>query len=140
MSTKGRTKEYKDERDRSLLEAYHKTLAETAYPIKLSNVYEEVVKQPSPQFWISSEQAIKIISDIKRGVKDLSTMRHEYASMITTIMERMEQIRENNPELSDKLLVERVIYDQAPCYFITPKSAKTLIHRFLRRCRGKAKE
>ncbi|MFI3240703.1 MAG: hypothetical protein R3Y22_09010 [Bacteroidales bacterium] len=132
MSTKGRIKENRDERDRNLLDAYYKTLSETPFPIDMKKVYAETVRQSSPQFWISSEQALKIISDIKRGVKKISSMRSEYAKMITTIMERMDKLKESNPELSNKIRAEKVIYSKAPSYYITPKSAKTIIHRIRR--------
>lgn len=132
MSTKGRIKEHRDERDRNLLQAYYKTLSVTPFPVNMKKVYEETVNQPSPQFWISSEQALKIISDIKRGVKKISSMRSEYAKMITLIMERMEELKKSNPKLSNKLRAEQVIYSKAPSYYITPKSAKTILHRIRR--------
>lgn len=59
--------EYRSERDRDLLNAYRRQIAQSSGPIQLREVMYQVVNSPSSRFWVSPERAMRVISSMDHG-------------------------------------------------------------------------
>lgn len=130
MSTKGRKYESIDERNQCLWEAYKLVLHRAPAPLKTSDIYRMAVNMPCPQFWISSEQAAKIISAIERRRINIDSLSVTRKDMIEMIMYRVGEMRKESPGMPLRQCIEEVVYSPAPRFFLTPKSAKTILHRY----------
>lgn len=137
MSTKGRKYESIDERNQCLWEAYKIVIRQAPAPVKTSDIYLAAVNMPCPQFWISSEQAAKIISAIERRRISIDTMSVTRKDMIEVIMNRVAELKRDCPRMPLRECIEEVVYSPAPRFFLTPKSAKTILHRYRKQFRNK---
>lgn len=105
-------------------------ISRAAAPLKTPEIYRAVVNMPCPQFWISSEQAAKIISAVERrriGIDSLSVTRRD---MLKEIIRRVKNLQRESPRMSRRECIEEVVYSPAPRFYLTPQSAKTILHRY----------
>ena len=129
MGKKGRQFEYKEERDRDLIEVYRTIYANAPITAKLHQVLQKTVASPSKRFWVSPERAFKVIGDIRSG-KNLDNMNTNKRLMFFEIEKRVSEVQKteahNNLGLYDIICI--VIEQPAPCFYMTPESAKVIIH------------
>ena len=65
--------EYSKERMDDLMRAYDEYIASYGY-IRMSELYNTIVNQPSARFWVSDIRAALVVSAIMRGEADLDSM------------------------------------------------------------------
>ena len=130
MKHKGSCCEFRQERDSDLLNVYRSLLNETSYPINHPEILQKLVNHPSKKFWVSSERATIIISEMIKG-RDLSGMHPTRIEMFTEILKRVIKYREEHEEttLSLFLIVEEIINQEAPKFYLTTGSAKIILHK-----------
>ncbi len=115
----------KSDRDRDLYEAFKVQLDKARYPFLLTDVLEATVKSPAPRFYMSARRALEIITDIRGG--NPPPMSDNKERMVRDIMTRLEVAENDNPGTSTKHLLEAILDQPAPEFYLKPTSAKTIL-------------
>ena len=127
MKPVGSKFEYEEERNKDLMSVYHKLLS--SHPtIRLREIMVELVNTPSKRFWVSEERASIVISAMMRGVNQdsLSPMKKE---MFTEIYRRVLEARKERTTAPLSDIIFDVVRQPAPKFYLTPGSAKVIVHR-----------
>lgn len=127
MKPVGSRFEYTEERDKDLIRAYREQIA-LCRTIHLPELLERTVNSPSSRFWVSEGRAAIVISEMIRGDK-LEKMNSMKREMFLEIYGRVLNLQSELPTLSIAELVWKVINQPAPKFYITPGSAKVIIHK-----------
>ena len=107
------------------MRAYHELIKSAQY-ILMPEIYRKVVNMPSRRFWISEGRAAIVISAMMKGdtLENMGPLKRE---MYNEIYSRVIKLREKKPDLPIIQLVEMVVEQPAPKFYLTPGSAKVLI-------------
>lgn len=127
MKKKGTISQLKHERDEDLMRVYLQELSGRPH-ILLPDVLRAVVSSPSKRFWVTSERASIVIYNMMKGDK-LENMRPLKRKMFREIYRRVMKLKKNYPQLSISILTEQAVSQPAPEFYITWKSAKTILSR-----------
>ena len=128
MKRQGSKFEYEAERNKELLKAYCSQV-EICSEIRLDEILSRVVNTPCSRFWVSDERASIVMSGIERGTANLDSMIESRKEMFLEIYDRVKALRINNPTMSLSELTKEVVKQPAPRFYLTAKSARTIIHR-----------
>lgn len=128
MKRQGSKFEYEAERNKELLKAYCSQV-EICSEIRLDEILSRVVNTPCSRFWVSDERASIVMSGIERGTANLDSMIESRKEMFLEIYDRVKALRINNPTMSLSELTNEVVKQPAPRFYLTAKSARTIIHR-----------
>lgn len=107
------------------MRAYHELIKSAQY-ILMPEIYRKVVDMPTRRFWISESRAAIVISAMMKGdtLENMGPLKRE---MYNEIYSRVIKLREKKPDLPIIQLVEMVVEQPAPKFYLTPGSAKVLI-------------
>ena len=127
MKPVGSKFEYEEERNDNLMSVYHNLISNCA-TIRMRELMVELVNSPSARFWVSEERASIVISSMMRGcsLDEMSGMKRE---MFTEIYRRVMEMQKAYPGISMPEAIFRVIRQPAPKFYLTPGSAKVIIHK-----------
>lgn len=125
MKNFGSKSEYHRERTRDLLRAYFRYL-EACKHVSMPDVFRCVVDMPAARFWVSASRAAVVVASIIRGDK-LHYMRPNKREMFFEIHRRVMELRRSCPDWSMPKLIEAVIAQPAPKFYLAPGSARVLI-------------
>lgn len=125
MKPHGSNSEFKQQRNDDLMRAYHELIKSAQY-ILMPEIYSKVVDMPTRRFWISEQRAAIVISAMMKG-DTLNNMGPLKREMYNEIYNRVMKLREKKPDLPIIQLVEMVVEQPAPKFYLTPGSAKVLI-------------
>lgn len=135
MKHKGSTSEFSEERNKDLMCVYRELLQKASYPINHPSILQELVNHKSKRFWVSSERATIVIADMMKG-KTLEGMNETRIEMFTEIYRRVIAYRCNSKEVTRlPLIVEIIVNQEAPKFYLTPGSAKIIIHQIKKKKR-----
>ncbi|MCS2475542.1 hypothetical protein NXX39_20920 [Bacteroides ovatus] len=123
---KGRFFEYRDERNSDLLRVFRECVMSSPEEESMEVVYQRIVESKSKRFWVSEEQASKVISYMMKG-NNIDYMGNNKKRMFEEIYSRVMKLRIENPDMRIFRLVEIVVAQEAPCFYMTPGSAKVII-------------
>lgn len=125
MKPHGSNSEFKQQRNDDLMRAYHELIKSAQY-ILMPEIYRKVVDMPTRRFWISESRAAIVISAMMKGdtLENMGPLKRE---MYNEIYSRVIKLREKKPDLPIIQLVEMVVEQPAPKFYLTPGSAKVLI-------------
>ena len=137
MRHKGNFFEYEEQRNRELMRTYRRGQREQG--LKGDALYRWVVEQASIRYWVSEEQAYRVIDKRLRGVKVdyVSPYRQMMYDEIERQVARLDHLR---PNASIYDLVFEVVNSPAPKFFLSPESAKVLISKIRTRFYEKRKQ
>lgn len=127
MKNFGSKSEYAHERTRDLLKVYFRYI-ETCRHISMPDVFKRIVEMPASRFWVSSSRASVVVASIMRG-DDLHYMRSNKREMFLEIYRRVVALRAKQPDLSLPRLIEKVLAQPAPKFYLAPGSARVIILR-----------
>lgn len=127
MKNVGAIFEYEEERNEDLMRAYKTQLA-LRENRDLQSVLCSVVEMPSKRFWVSEERAAIVISEMIRG-KGLKIKGKVKREMYHEIFRRVKELQGQYPEMSVYDLTFMVVTGPAPKFYLTPGSAKVIIHK-----------
>lgn len=131
MKKKGSVSEFGEERDRELVRCFRKRLGEVRV-IDLDKIFAEVAAHPAPRFYVSEFRASVVVRHHLRhgewNVKD--GKRRE---MFCEIEKRLLSLRKRCPDLSFEEAMVEVINSEAPEFYLTPRSCRTLIYNILKK-------
>ena len=125
MKNFGCKSEYHRERSSDLLQAYFRYL-KSCDRVYMPDVFRCVVDMPATRFWVSVPRAAVVVTDIMRGDKVLY-MRPNKREMFFEIYRRVMKLRQHYPDWPLPRLVEAVITQPAPKFYLAPGSARVLI-------------
>ena len=100
--------------------------------IRLPKVLRETVQSPSKRFWVSEERAIIVVMQMMAG-NNLDRMQPMRKAMYEEIYRRTMKMKMMNPEMTFTEIVSLVIEQPAPCFYLTPGSAKVIIHKAMKK-------
>ena len=123
---KGRFFEYRDERNADLLCVFRECVMNSPTDESMDEVYQRIVNSKSKRFWVSEEQASKVVSYMMKGNK-IDYMSDNKRKMFEEIYIRVMKMREENPNIRLFRLVEIIVSQEAPCFYMTSGSAKVII-------------
>lgn len=119
--------EYENERNHDLFNTYRRLLRDCRH-IHMPTLFTTLVQQPASRFWVSEERAAIVIADMMRG-RPISHMRLSRQEMYHEIYKRVLLLRRTNPCATIYELVFNVVHQPAPQFYLTPGSAKVIIHK-----------
>lgn len=125
MKNFGSVSEFNSERTNDLLRAYFRYL-EICSHVSMPDVFRNVVDMPAARFWVSASRAAVVIASINRGDK-LLYMRPNKREMFFEIHRRVMLLRQTRSDWSASQLIEAVIAQPAPKFYLAPGSARVLI-------------
>lgn len=122
----GTKSEYTKQRNADLISVYRRKLSECK-TILLTDVLRETVNEQSKRFWVSEERAVGVVMKMLKGdtLKNMSPMKRE---MFTEIYRRVMEEKRQAPYKTITEIVTSIIDSPAPKFYLTPGSAKVIIH------------
>lgn len=121
----GNTSPYTPMRNADLQEAFRRVISNEPY-IDLMDALAKTVKQPARRFYVSEERAFHRIRIMMRRF-DVPIQLNARDRMFREILARVKKMREEQPHLSLRAVVWRVIRQPAPEFYLTPESAKVIL-------------
>lgn len=134
MKKPGSTSDFTSHRNRELYHSFLHVLR-TEREMPLRQMFGEAALRPSPRFWVSEQRAADVIGRMLRGDK-LETMIGKRREMFEEIFARVKVLMNEHPELCMTHAVSKVIFQEAPEFYMTPSSARTIIYRMRARARA----
>lgn len=137
--SKRKDKEIKQQRDDDLLDAFYSVYSNSKEYRPLPEILQETVNQKSKRFYVSSIWAYNVVCNIKNG-QDISSMSPNKQRMFKEIYrltnEALSENKKNGIKLPLLHVVETVVEEEAPCFYLTPQSAGVILSiiRKRRRC------
>ena len=128
--------EFKEERDKDFLASYDfviKKHGEKAPYLKRDELLLEAIMRPAKRFYVSEEQSFRIISKMLKG-QGIGIRNPLKLQMYEEIFLRVKQELEKS-NLSTIEIIEKVINQSAPRFYIDIKSARILHYKLLNRRR-----
>ncbi len=138
MKYKGSTFEYREERNADLLDAYKREMASNSN-ISLTEIAERIANSPSRRFWVSEERATIVVSSMLKG-DSLSTMNATKREMFQEIYRRYIVYQRQHPTLTKREIIFHICNEEAPKWYLTPKSVIVLLHKVRKEARKKCYE
>jgi hypothetical protein len=135
MRHTGATYEYEAERNGELLRTFRSLLA-AENTIRLKQVLAKLVSMPSSRFWVSSERATIVITEMLKG-GSIEAMSPNKKAMFTEIYQRVKRLIKRYPGRPLNNIVAEVVEQPAPCFYLTPQSARVILHKAKKQCRSR---
>lgn len=123
--------DFKNERDADFLAAYKKIIirhGKNARYIKKETLLSETIHHPAQRFYVSYEQAQRIITRLWKGQK--VTFRNKLKEKM--YIDLLEKTRQQHPGLPLKEKIANAIYTTAPRFYITLESASILYYQLIK--------
>lgn len=127
--------ELKEKRDKDLYCVYRRGL-ECGQFLTMRDAAEFVRKQPAPQFYISSREAMKHVSSIESGIS-LIHLNSESRKRIWTLYDRLVAYRAENPSKSPLEAMEIITAQPAPEFYIGAEMARKILQKERKKARQK---
>lgn len=131
MKPIGTKSEYAERRNRDLIRAFYEQYEAKEF----KNIWEllrRTVNSPSERFWVSEYRATYVIKAIMSGdeLRGMTNMKRE---MFMEIYRRTMKLRKKRPDADLFDLVNIVVNQPAPKFYLTPGSANVIIHKAKRK-------
>lgn len=139
MRLKGSVAYFREKRDAELIAQFRAQLSLCRGEIRLPEILQRTVNSPSSQFWVSVDRAMQMVRFIRDG-GTLDGMGECRKEMFTEIERRVSRRESQAPTMRLEDIVREVIEAGAPKFYITVKSAKTILHYIKKRCRTKTQK
>lgn len=127
--------EFKEERDEDFMNVYAEVVhgyGKKAPYIKKEALLAEAILSRAKRFYVSPEQAQRIVSRLLRG-KTVVFKNDLKKEMYLTILERVKLLSQKEPDVPLSRIISDVIYMPAPRFYITVESASILFYQLLKR-------
>lgn len=134
MRKKGCKFEYREERDNELLSVFRKVYSESKTCRRLDELLTDVINHRTKRFWISAERASIVISSMKKG-RSISHMKPHKQEMFHEIYRRLLLLEKEHPETPTLQLLEMVVDEEAPSFYISVGAASVILHYIKKRKR-----
>jgi hypothetical protein len=139
MKHKGSQCDYTADRDADLLRAYKEVIS-VRDNIGYSEIIARLAKSPSSRFWVSEKRAYDVICGLLRGKKLCHNMYTTRKAMFMEIFRRFKIYQKEHPSLTKKEIIWHVCNEEAPSFYLTPKSIEVTLNRVRREDKRKCYE
>lgn len=134
MRKKGCQFEYREERDNELLSVFQKVYSQSRTYRRLDEILKDVINHRTKRFWISAERASIVISTMKKG-KSISYMKPHKQDMFHEIHRRLMILEKTHTGTPTLQLLEMVLDQEAPSFYISVGAASVILHYIKKRKR-----
>lgn len=140
MCRKGTKLDFLDEMRTDLLKNFREVLSKDKRGMSVSELCEETVKRPARRFYVSSLQAYKVVSKIRKGnLHELERMAPYRREMFLEINRLVDECLTRYEYATKPLIfiVAHVLSHRAPRFYISAESMRQLYfaHQKKKRCR-----
>ena len=127
MKHKGSRCDFTKERDADILRAYKEVIS-VRDNIGLLEIERRLLQSPSKRFWVSVDRAYNVILNMLNG-KSISNMNYQKREMFQEIFRRFKIYSKEHPSLTKMDVIWHVCNQEAPSFYLTPKSMHVILHR-----------
>ena len=127
MKHKGSRCDFTKERDADILRAYKEVIS-VRDNIGLLEIERRLLQSPSKRFWVSVDRAYNVILNMLNG-KSISNMNSQKREMFQEIFRRFKTYSKEHPSLTKMDVIWHVCNQEAPSFYLTPKSMHVILHR-----------
>lgn len=127
MKHKGSRCDFTKERDADILRAYKEVIS-VRDNIGLLEIERRLLQSPSKRFWVSVDRAYNVILNMLNG-KSISNMNSQKREMFQEIFRRYKIYSKEHPSLTKMDVIWHVCNQEAPSFYLTPKSMHVILHR-----------
>lgn len=127
MKKKGSVCDFSQERNDALKEVYYKLLREMR-SCSVAEIHKAMAKHPAPRFYVSEMRALTVVRHRQR-TGEFPVMLGSRIRMFEEIWRRYELRRALDKESSDLDIVFDIVNSEAPGFFLTPGSIRTILSR-----------
>ena len=120
------------QKEKDIFAAYEKAISffgENARYITKTAIIEKAMTFPAPRFYTTYEMARRHVSMLNRGARILRTNKNKVA-MFKAIFERFKELKKD--ERKDYSILEQIINEPAPSFFVDKAQFKKIIYRQLK--------
>ena len=128
MKSPGSILEFTHDRNRELMSAYRKAIADRPF-IDIAEVSQAMVNMPCSRFWVSEERAMVVIAAMMKRKPILRAMRPTKREMFQEIYDRVMRLRDKRPNAPLFELVTQVVNSPAPKFYMRPRCAMEIIYK-----------
>lgn len=124
------------ERNLDLLRAYREALDRNMRSDKdlvYMDLLTETVSSQASRYWVSVERASSVIYQMNKGNMPKG-MKENAKVFYMSLFERFESYRSEHHKMPIKHIVSVIIESPAPCFVLTPESAKAIISKMRKEC------
>ena len=127
------------EKEQDLVDACRSIYREAHGRIHFNELGQRLAEHPASRFWVSAETAYVVIKRMLAGAH-IETMRDSKRRMYEEIYRRVVKMRNQEPQKSLQDIVECVVEQPAPSFYMTPGTAYVVLSRTMRKRRRKCVE
>ena len=127
MKHKGSRCDFKKELDANRFRSY-KDVITVRFNIGLLEIERRLLQSPSKRFWVSVDRAYNVILNMLNG-KSISNMNSQKREMFQEIFRRYKIYSKEHPSLTKMDVIWHVCNQEAPSFYLTPKSMHVILHR-----------
>ena len=137
MKKRGSTSDFICDRNRELHGRFIELLRGVS-EMPLRDMFGVVAVSAASRFWVSESRAVAIVGKMLRG-EDVGRMYPKRLEMYEEISRRVKKLMTENPGLCLTHAVNDVVYQEAPEFYMTAESVRTVIYRMRRQARAMRK-
>lgn len=95
---------------------------------------KQLVNSPAKRYWLSSERAYAVISQIRKGTFHVNPKK-TICRLYYALYDDFKAFKHLNPDIPDTRAVEEVIQQPAPCFGLEPRVAGIIVKKIAKQCR-----
>lgn len=97
-------------------------------------ILKQLVNSPAQRYWLSSERAYAVISQIRKGTLYVNPKK-TICRLYYALYDEFKKYKAEHPEIPDTRIVEDIIYQPAPCFGLEPRVAGIIVKKIARQCK-----
>lgn len=95
--------------------------------INIIEIFHAAAKYPSPRFWVSEERAVSVLRKMLYEDDRLLYMHNTKREMFYALLDTCIRLRKEHGYTLNNT-IRLAVYEEAPSYFLTPNSIKTIYY------------
>lgn len=124
---------------RDLYHAYKHCYANSSGACRMNDILEKALNMPTRRFYVSAEEAYENYSLIKNG-KPMTVTSELRKMMYQEIYDRVQMRLKSGDKSEAREIIESVIEDSAPRFYIKLSSAKVMISNYFNKTKRKKRD
>lgn len=96
-------------------------------------ILTQLVNTPAKRYWLSSERAYSVISQIQKGTLTVNPKK-SICRLYYALYDEFKVYKKEHPETPDTRIAEIIIYNPAPCFGLEPRVAGAIIRKMSKQC------
>lgn len=93
----------------------------------------QLVNAPARRYWISSERAYSVISQIRKGTLGVKPEKN-ICRLYYALYDEFKVYKREHPDMPDTRIAEEIIHHPAPCFGLEPRVAGIIIRKMSKQC------